>query len=63
MLNQGFFCRIRAVDGVPQNCEVAARAPPLAAGRTDSRNGPACAGFIEDSSGDTNRRIDSFAIF
>jgi hypothetical protein len=24
-VNQGFFCRIRGVDGVPQNCEVAAR--------------------------------------
>ncbi len=27
---QGFFCRIRGVDGVPQNCEVAVRSPPLA---------------------------------
>jgi hypothetical protein len=23
-MDQGFFCRIRGVDGVPQNCEVAA---------------------------------------
>ena len=27
-----------------QNCEVAARSPPLAAGRTDARNGLACVG-------------------
>jgi hypothetical protein len=30
-MEQGFFCRIRRVDGVPQNCEVAARSPPRAA--------------------------------
>jgi hypothetical protein len=48
-MDQGFFCRIRGVDGVPQNCEVAARSPPLAAGRTDARNGPACVGFIDRS--------------
>jgi hypothetical protein len=47
--DQGFFCGIRGVDGVPQNCEVAARFPPLAAGRTDARKGPACAGFIARS--------------
>ena len=32
---------------MPQNCEVAARSPPLAAGRTDASNGPACVGFID----------------
>src|SRR5262249_20984927 len=49
-VDQGFFCRIRGVDGVPQNCEVAAKSPPLAAGRTDARNGPACVGrlFVRD---------------
>jgi hypothetical protein len=31
------FCQIREVDGVPQNGEVAARSPPLAAARTDAR--------------------------
>src|ERR1700676_3508409 len=46
-MDQGFFCRIRGVDGVPQNCEVAARSPPLAAGRTDARNGPAFVGHID----------------
>src|SRR6516165_4471 len=38
-MDQGFFCRIRGVDGVAHNCEGAARSPPLAAGRTDARNG------------------------
>ena len=32
---------------MPQNGEVAARSPPLAAGRTDARYGPACVGFID----------------
>ena len=43
-MDQSFFWRIRGVDGVPQNCEVAARSPPLAAVRTDARNGPAGGG-------------------
>src|SRR5262249_354588 len=47
-MDQGLFCRIRGADGVPQNCEVAARSPPLAARRTDTRNGPACVGFIDE---------------
>ncbi len=34
---------------MPQNCEVAARSPPLAAGRTDARNGPAPIGRIDRS--------------
>src|SRR6516225_4144787 len=46
-MDQGFFCRIRGVDGVPQNCEVAAMSPLLAAGRTDARNGSACVGHSE----------------
>jgi hypothetical protein len=36
-MDLGFFCRIRGVDGLPQNCEVAARSPPLAAGRLDAQ--------------------------
>jgi hypothetical protein len=47
-MKQGFFRRIRGVDGVPQKNEVAARSPPLAAGRIDARNGPACVGFIDE---------------
>jgi hypothetical protein len=43
------FFGIREVDGGPQNCEVAARSPPLAAGRTDARNGPARVDFIDRS--------------
>ena len=35
---------------MPQNCEVAARSPPLAAGRTDARNGPARIGLVDRSS-------------
>src|SRR5262245_478844 len=31
MMDQGVFYRICRVDGMPQNCEVAARSPPLAA--------------------------------
>jgi hypothetical protein len=46
-MDQGFFCRIREVDGVPQHGEVAASFPSLGAGRTDARNGPACVGFID----------------
>jgi hypothetical protein len=46
-VDQGFFCGIRGVEGVPQNCEVAVKSPPLAAGQTDARNGPACIGFID----------------
>jgi hypothetical protein len=46
-MNQGFFCRIRGIDGVPQNCAVAAKSPPLAAGRTDARNGLARIGRID----------------
>jgi hypothetical protein len=49
MLDQSFFCRIRGIDGVPQNGEIAARSPPLAAGRSDARNSPACVGFITRS--------------
>jgi hypothetical protein len=47
-MDQGFFCRILGVDGVPQNGEVAARPPPLAAGRTAARNGLACVGHIDE---------------
>src|SRR6516164_10186924 len=57
-MDQGFFYRIRGVDGVPQNCEVAARSPPLAAGRTDARNGPACVGFIDRSERESHTRIE-----
>src|SRR5262249_2467924 len=46
-MDQGFFWRILGVDGVPWNGEVAARSPPLAAGRTDARNGPAAVGSID----------------
>ena len=34
---------------MPQNCEAAARFPPLAAGRTDVHNGRACVGCIDRS--------------
>src|SRR5437660_12825180 len=61
-MDQGFFCRIRGVDGVPQNCEVAARSPPLAAGRTDARNGPACVGFIDRSEREPPRPPDATAL-
>src|SRR5262249_35823594 len=37
MMDQGVFYRICRVDGMPQNCEVAARSPPLAASRTDAQ--------------------------
>lgn len=57
-MDQGFFCRIRGVDGVPQHCEVAARSPPRAAGRTDARNGPACVGFIDRSERESHTRIE-----
>src|SRR5260370_2155557 len=62
-MDQGFFCRIRGIDGVPQNCEVAARSPPLAAGRTDARNGPACVGFIDRSERESYPRIECVLSF
>src|SRR6516165_2432295 len=57
-MDQGFFSRIRGVDGGLQNCEVAARSPPLAAGRTDARNGPACVGFIDRSERESRTGIE-----
>ena len=33
---------------VPQNCEIAARSPPLAGGLTDARNGLSCVGCIDE---------------
>jgi len=48
---------------VPQNCEVAARSPALAAGRTDARSGPACVGFIDRSERESHTRIECVLSF
>src|SRR5260221_463791 len=62
-MDQGFFCRIRGVDGVPQNCEVAARSTPLAARRTDARNGRMYVGFIDRSERESYPRIECVLSF
>jgi len=47
MMDQGFSTEFAEI-AAPQNCEVAARFPSLAAGQTDARNGLACVGCIDE---------------
>src|SRR5262245_50500112 len=59
IMDQGFFCRIRRVDGVPPNCEVAARIPSRA--RVGPTRGTAQRESVSSTEESENRILGSNA--
>jgi hypothetical protein len=57
MMDQGFSTEFAEI-AAPQNCEVAARFPSLAAGQTDARNGLACVGCIDRGEQESHPRFE-----